>query len=493
MRSLPEALTGILLAALAACDAEPPPARTGGVPYTGPAPDPTSGTAAVACSDTGNMRKLYEKLRWAPDVESVALYALPVTYPGGPPLPPGSRAVLRHMGGAPCKTDACEAERDATAQTFVAEASDGRGWVYFDEMFQDTYYPSAKGFAVVRRGGKQVLVTTLEALRGYLARITSADVAQAWAALHRIGATCGGDGPNVVVGDGFHELRQEYSTCRSAPHSPPQTLRMTVVHRVFADGRIESGTPREVGRAPAHDPCMTPGRAPLGGFEGDAADASFGSLLARLAGAEAASVVAFRELANALATEGAPPCLVARAREAGRDEERHAARMETHARAHGGRVEPPSAPEGRYESLRALALHNAREGCVNEAYAALVTMHQARFAADPSLRDDLRGIAQDELRHAAWSHDLDAWLTSRLSPSDQQAIAAEKARALAELERAACSPPSAAARRAGMPEPRVAAHLVAGLRTLVGEALASPTEAKLSPPRSPLEGGPELG
>lgn len=467
MRFSPEALTGILLTALAACDPEPPPARTGGVRYTGPAPDPTSGTTTASCADSGNMRKLYARLRWSPEVESVALYAMPASYPGGPPVPSGSKPVLRHMGGAPCKTDACEAEREAVAQTFRVGAAGSQGWPYFDEMFQDTYYPSAYGFAVVRRGGKQTLVTTLDGLRAHLARITTADEAQAWAAIHRIGATCTGDAPNVTAGEGWHELQQEYTTCvngngRASNHA----ARMAVTHRVYADGRIESATPRELGRTPTSDSCDTPGRVPLAGLGRAHGDDSFGALLARLAHAEAASVIAFRELAASLAAEGAPASLVARAHEAEGDEARHAALMTAHARAHGGELREPVEPEGRYTSLLALALHNAREGCVNEAYAALVTMHQARFAGDAALRRDLGSIADDELRHAEWSSDLDAWLHGRLSSAERRAVAEAKERALAELERRTGAPTSAAARRAGMPEPRVAAHLVAGLRSL---------------------------
>jgi hypothetical protein len=467
MRTLPEALTGILLTALAACAADPPAVRpvVGGTPYAGPLPAPTSGTATVSCADDGNMRKLYARLRWSPEVESVALYAMPASYPGGPAVAPGTRPVLRHMGGAPCKNDACEAEREAVAQTFTAG---GQGWVYADEMFADGYYPTAHGFAVVRRGGKQVLVTTLEGLRTHLARITTADEAQAWAAIHRIGATCTGGGPNVAAGEDWHELRAEYTTCVATPGGPSQMARMAVTHRVYADGRIESGTPKELGRTPTHESCATPGRVPLGGLGlAPSHDDSFGALLARLAHAEAASVTAFRELATTLAAEGAPASLVARAREAGRDEARHAAVMGAHARAHGGELQGPVEPEGRYPSLLAVALHNAREGCVNEAYAALVTMHQVRFADDAALRRDLRSIADDELRHAEWSRDLDDWLQERLTDADRRAVAAEKGGALAKLERSAVAKATEAARRAGMPEPRVAAHLVAGLRSLV--------------------------
>ncbi len=464
MRSLPEALAGILLTALSACAADPPPVQTaGGPPYAGPLPEPTSGATPVSCADAGNMRKLYARLRWSPAVESVALYAMPASYPGGPPLAPGTRPVLRYMGGAPCKSDACEAERDAVAQTFTAG---GQGWVYVDEMFQDSYSPSAYGFAVVRRGGKQVLVTTLDGLREHLARIVTADEAQAWASLHRIGATCTGDGPNGGAGEDWHDLRAEYTTCVSVKGAPSQMARMVVTHRVHADGRIDSGAPRELARTPTHDACATPGRMPLSGLGVAGNDDSFAALLARLAQAEAASVVAFRELATALAAEGAPASLVARAREAAADEARHAALMSAHARAHGAEVPAPVASEQPYSSLLAMALHNAREGCVNEGYAALVTMHQARFAADPALRRDLEGIAQDELLHASWSRDLDTWLHARLTPPERQAVAAVKERALAALERSAVAKATEATRRAGMPEPRVAAHLVAGLRNL---------------------------
>ena len=96
-----------------------------------------------------------------------------------------------------------------------------------------------------------------------------------------------------------------------------------------------------------------------------------------------AAVPAFRELAAALAQHAnAPTSLVRRSRRAAADEVRHArilvslaAREEGRA---GARVIVRDVKGDR--TLEALAAHNAAEGCVREAHAALVAGWQAESA-----------------------------------------------------------------------------------------------------------------
>jgi hypothetical protein len=458
-------LTAILLSALSACSSSSD-RPNGALPGGGL-------SATVSCADGNNMRLHLARLRWSPEVESIAIYAMPTGAAGG--LAPGSpqRPVLRFSGGAPC-TGACEAEREAVAQSFLSGAA-GQGWVYSDDLFPDMYQPSAFAFAVVRRGGTSQLVASLDGLRAHLAGLDTPDEAQAWAALHRLAATCRSARPNARAGQAWHELTTEFERCEQRP-SGAVMARIQVLRRVHRDGRIESGAEQEVSSTPTQG-CAVPGRMPLAGLELQTHDGSFGALLAQLAQAEAVSVVAFRELAGALTAANAPAALIARAERAAEDEVRHAALMSAHARRYGAVATTPSARERRYPSLLALALHNAEEGCVNETYAALVTLHQARFAEDLELRLDLHSIAQDELEHASWSHDLDAWLHMHLTAAEQLAVAGAKDRALKRLASCAAAPSNAVSLRAGLPEPEVATQLLAGLQTLLREAGPLPSAA----------------
>jgi hypothetical protein len=139
-----------------------------------------------------------------------------------------------------------------------------------------------------------------------------------------------------------------------------------------------------------------------------------GRWLAATAHSEAASVVAFLAIADELAAHGAPEALILRAREAAADEVAHARAMARLALARGARVKAPSFGAIEVRDLTALALENAAEGCVRETWAALEAAHQARTAADPELRRVMARIAADETRHAELSHDLDAWIRTRL-------------------------------------------------------------------------------
>ena len=149
--------------------------------------------------------------------------------------------------------------------------------------------------------------------------------------------------------------------------------------------------------------------------------------LLELAAAEAASVPAFRALAAALAHHGAPAELVRRASESAEDEVRHtrlALRLAGRGavRVHVGAATLPS--------LEELAIANAKEGCVREAYGALEAAHQAMHAGDPEARAVFASIARDEAEHALLSQDIDAWLRGRVDPARVDAARDEALREL---------------------------------------------------------------
>ncbi len=177
---------------------------------------------------------------------------------------------------------------------------------------------------------------------------------------------------------------------------------------------------------------------------GDAIDHDdIGCQLSEMAELEAASVPAFERLARELAFHGAPDRLVRQARAAMRDEVRHARVMRGLATRYGQvprEIEVPPLP---VRSLPAIARENAIEGCVREAYGALVATYQAECAA-PELRAAFRAIAADERRHAALAEDVHAWITGALDGAAQAELAGARLGAKRDLRtQLAASPPSA--------------------------------------------------
>ncbi|QSQ22576.1 hypothetical protein JY651_46980 [Pyxidicoccus parkwayensis] len=187
-----------------------------------------------------------------------------------------------------------------------------------------------------------------------------------------------------------------------------------------------------------------------------------GALYARMAHLEAASVPAFERLAEELEAHGAPARLVRAARRSAKDEVRHARAMERLARSHGAPMPELQVAPFQPRSLEALALENAVEGCVRETFGALLAGWQARTAEDPAVREALRSIAPDELRHAELSWSIDAWARSRLSPEARNRIEEARREAWRALEQdfAEAVLPESECRQAGLPAPGVARQLV---------------------------------
>lgn len=155
--------------------------------------------------------------------------------------------------------------------------------------------------------------------------------------------------------------------------------------------------------------------------------------LLRSAREEAAAAIAFDALAVELADHGAPGELVRGARDAANDERRHAAAFLREAARHGGDgwARPPGVPARRDRPLLSLLLENAREGCANETYSAVVATHQALRAPTARQRALYRGIARDERRHAALSHRIHAWGRAVVAAADRAALDVARARAVA--------------------------------------------------------------
>ena len=207
---------------------------------------------------------------------------------------------------------------------------------------------------------------------------------------------------------------------------------------------------------PWTNPCRNPGgRRPPGLVPREL------DVLAELAHLEAASVASFERIACELAAFGAPPELVARAREAARDEARHAHMVGLLAGCEP-RVDIRETPP---RDAFAFALDNAVEGCVREAFAAIVCAYQAIAAEDPAVAEVMSAIADDEARHGELAWAIAAWLEPRLTPAQQHAIAGARRAALTALD----ATPEASSARLGLPPPATLRFLATAYRARVSD------------------------
>lgn len=192
---------------------------------------------------------------------------------------------------------------------------------------------------------------------------------------------------------------------------------------------------------------------------------AIGAQLAEMAELEAASVPAFARLARELEAHGAPAELVRRAEAARGDEVRHARVMTALAHRHGRTPRAVAVPALPCRTLDAIAYENAVEGCVREAYGALVATFMAARAR-PELRRVFRAIARDERRHAELAEDIDAWIRGRLDAAACAALDAARAGAEAELRAGVATSP--ACDELGLPGPddaQALCHAYFGSRT----------------------------
>ena len=273
------------------------------------------------------------------------------------------------------------------------------------------------------------------------------------------------DGHVRAVAGGFEvESMLETSSCDSR-RNDQTTTRMQVTLLVDAAGKLveKKKTKGEV----EHSQCVLQmGRRPADFIDAQVADSVHGELK-RALHHEAESVRAFERLARELAAHGAPAELTLAAQAAAAQERDHAARC---AALIGGSVDIASDALP-VRSVVELAIENAQEGCIGEAFAALANVVQARTAATPELRAHYAAIAADELGHAALAHAVAEWLAPRLTATERTAVAAAAAAAIARLDRVITRPATVATRALGLPSRAEAARL----RDVVADMLAGAT------------------
>jgi hypothetical protein len=211
-------------------------------------------------------------------------------------------------------------------------------------------------------------------------------------------------------------------------------------------------------------PSCVAGRRPAAFTPTTEHGADLGAHFARAAELEALAVIAFRNLRAELLELGAPSRLLRALTSAARDEVRHARATRRLARRFGRATAEPHALPRAARSIEAIAIENAVEGCVREAYGALSAVWQAQAAADPSVRGALRKIARDEVRHAALSMKVQRWLEPRLDPQGRRRVAEAKRAAVRELRAELdVTPPEPTVRLAGYPDRAQAQLLLDGL------------------------------
>jgi hypothetical protein len=186
---------------------------------------------------------------------------------------------------------------------------------------------------------------------------------------------------------------------------------------------------------------------------------------ASMAHSEAASVTSFLRLQEELARHGAPTELRARLWDAARDEVRHARAMRRLARDKGIEPKHPEHVKVDARDLEALARENAVEGCVAETWSALLCAWQARHCKSAELAEILRGIAEDETRHAELAWAIDAWARARLDDDACDRIDAARREAAQRLVAIASELGGLGMRDAlGLPRPAAARTLASGLQ-----------------------------
>jgi hypothetical protein len=195
-----------------------------------------------------------------------------------------------------------------------------------------------------------------------------------------------------------------------------------------------------------------------------AARTAGGRLLAKAAYLEEASVHAFVVLALELEEHGAPTRLCEASLRAARDEIRHAAVMRRLAERAEARVGAVRVEGRRRRPLEAIAVENAVEGCVGEAYGAAVACMQAKRAGDPRFRAVMKRIAADETRHAELSFELARWFDGHLSREGRRRLRNARDLAVQALARSVRRAPDGTAVVLGLPTAEQATVLVEELR-----------------------------
>ncbi len=189
-----------------------------------------------------------------------------------------------------------------------------------------------------------------------------------------------------------------------------------------------------------------------------------GAHFASVAHLEAAAVPAFFELASEMNLHGAPHAMSRAARHSARQEIVHARLVGRLARRFGGEVPVVQRGETAPRSLFDMAKDNAFEGCVREAYGALLAAHQATHARDPDVRSVFARIAKDEAEHALLSLALHDWARSRVSDAERRVLDETRDQGVASLHTTVTAEePDRALALAGLPSATAAHDLARAL------------------------------
>ena len=122
--------------------------------------------------------------------------------------------------------------------------------------------------------------------------------------------------------------------------------------------------------------------------------------------------------------------LIRAAERAARDEIRHARMTRALAHRYGSVALSPNVEPRPVRDLIGMAIENAVEGCVREAFGALVACWQGRAAVDPVIRAAMARIARDETRHAALAFQVNGWLKGKLDGPARARVAEARRQAL---------------------------------------------------------------
>jgi hypothetical protein len=356
-------------------------------------------------------------------------------------------ATLSDQVGAPCTAASdkvrCEAAlRDLRRYTECLGQSQGNAGLR----------DCAWGYLVYTRGDEVGFVAeSTEALAAFLAPIDTPEEAAAIVARTGRYLSCTDD-PKLAYRAGARGFEVLVGAGGSCGHPPASS---EIVVRVTTDGHLEDVATRQIreltpcAEGRRHEgltsiPCVSRQAPALGAY------------FARAAHLEAAAALAFEHLEKELAALDAPADLQRAVRRARGDELRHARQVGLLAERFGTPACPAHARPMALRSAYAIALENAKEGCVRETFGAAVAALRAERAEDPAVRDVAKRIAGDELRHAELAWCLHEWLLSLLGEGERAAVAAAMREAEAELwtELGGALDPELA-RLAGVPDERM--------------------------------------
>ncbi|AKJ01957.1 hypothetical protein ATI61_103676 [Archangium gephyra] len=350
---------------------------------------------------------------------------------------------------------ACATASDkAACESALSNLSSRSGFRTFCFDLCNAYY------VATTRGDEVTAHTTLEALKGFLGPIDTAQEAVLLAFASYYDVSCGDlaqGGVRTNAKGGFNVIGTRGDTCGA------NAALTQFVLEVSASGEVREVSSHILQRG---DPNCVIGRRPVGlrASDGVACVDALGRHFASAAHLEAASIKAFLRLREELALHGADVALQDAALASALDEVMHTDVSMRLAHRFGATPGRPEVAESPLRSLFEVALDNAVEGCVRETYGALVGHHQALHARDVEVREAMTRIAEDETRHAELSWAIDRWAREQLPAAERAALREAQREAVATLREEVALPLDATlVTEAGIPTPELAASLVATL------------------------------